>query len=350
MSQDQRERTAAGPGPGIGLETDARRYRVAAVQLNAGVGDIEANNRRAAPFIEEAAGQGARLVVLPEAYSSGYLATAEIWSSAETVNGPTARWLSETSKRLGIYLGTGFVETDGGDFYNSYMISDPRGEIIGVCRKNHAEAYAFRRGNGPHVFRTPMGRMGVGICADNQFAFLPKLMYDESVDIMLMPHAAPLRRRVAREEAGAAEYGAIEAQYARMKNLPRLYAEMLGIPVVFATQLGALRRLPGIIGKAMTPEKWCIPGISRIVDSDGAVKAELGDVEGFAIADVALDPFRKELARRGFGERKRFNGFSALARTVIFPLDGIFARRSYRKSKRKWERGRTAPQSPKPRA
>jgi N-carbamoylputrescine amidase len=127
---------------------------VSALQLTSKVGCPDENHRHAAPFIEDAAKRGAQLVILPEMYSSGYLATARIWEVAETRTGPTSRWLTETSKKLGIYLGTGFVETDGEDFFNSYMLSGPSGAIIGVTRKKYAEAFAFRSGAGPFVFET----------------------------------------------------------------------------------------------------------------------------------------------------------------------------------------------------
>jgi N-carbamoylputrescine amidase len=319
------------------ISIESHKLKVAAIQLTPKIGCNDANNQHAMQFIERAAEQGAKLVILPEMYSSGYLATPKIWKAAETTNGPTAKWLKETSKRLSIFLGTGFIETDGEDFYNSYMISSADGEIVGVCRKNNAEAYAFMRGKGPHVFETTIGKIGIGICADNQFAFLPKLMHEESVDIMLMPHAAPLRKKIAHEKTSDSDYKEIEAQYDRMKNLPHIYAKMLGIPVIFATQYGTLERLPGIIGKVMTPDKWCIPGLSRIVDSDNTLRMELGDIEDVAIADVTLDQARKDLARNQYDEDKKFNGFSQLARKVIFPIDGIFARNSYNNSKLNWK-------------
>ncbi len=313
---------------GIGAR-EMRNLKVAAVQLGAKPCRVRENNERAEPLIERAAREGARLVVLPETYSSGYLATSEIWAAAERRDGLTSEWLRGMSSRLGIYLGTGFVETDGRDFFNAYMLAGPDGRIAGLCRKRNAEGYAFKRGDGPHVFDTELGRIGIGICADNQFAFLPALMSASSADIVLMPHAAPLRERASRESVGDSEYAKIEAQYERMAELPRRYAGMLGVPVVFATQVGKLERMPGIIGKAMNPETWRIPGISRIVDSDCSTKAELGDAEGVAIADISLDPRRKAAARESFDSRSGLDGFSAFARRVIFPIDGFFARRSY---------------------
>jgi hypothetical protein len=118
---------------------------------------------------------------------------------------------------------------------------------------------------------------------------------------------------------------------------------MLGVPVVFAMRVGPLERLPGIIGKAMSPEQWCIAGISRIVDSDDATRAELGDEEGIAIAGVVLDAARKEQARRIYDSLEPYSGFSPFASRVIFPIDSVFARRSYRRSKREWKRSGAAP-------
>lgn len=51
-----------------------RTLTVAALQLNSANFDIEGNLKRAVPYVESAARDGAKLILLPEFYSSGYLA------------------------------------------------------------------------------------------------------------------------------------------------------------------------------------------------------------------------------------------------------------------------------------
>ena len=63
------------------------------------------NHKNALPLIKEAAKKGAELIVLPELFASCYYVTKDIWNSVETLDGVTVKWLENTSKRLGVYIG-----------------------------------------------------------------------------------------------------------------------------------------------------------------------------------------------------------------------------------------------------
>ena len=57
------------------------------------------------------------------------------------------------------------------------------------------EALYFRGEEGPHVIECPALsgglRLGVGICYENQLAYLPCAVAEGSADMLLMPHCAP---------------------------------------------------------------------------------------------------------------------------------------------------------------
>lgn len=57
----------------------------------------------------------------------------------------------------------------GSDFFNAFVLAGPDGEVAGRACKSNAEANAFRRGRHQHVIDTPIGPIGIGICAGNQF-------------------------------------------------------------------------------------------------------------------------------------------------------------------------------------
>lgn len=63
------------------------KIRVAAVQMNCLPGEVAKNLLHAESLIASAVEQGATLVLLPELMPSGYMATEEIWNSAETIDG-----------------------------------------------------------------------------------------------------------------------------------------------------------------------------------------------------------------------------------------------------------------------
>ena len=268
---------------------EARTLRVAAVQMESENGQIEANLERATGFAESAARQGAKLIVFPEFMPTGYIFTKAIWDCGEPREGPTVRWLEETSKRLGVWLGTSFLEAEGEDFFNTFVLTTPDGEEAGRVRKKtpaFAEAFFFEGEAGPHVIDTEIGLIGVGICYENQFAFIPQIMFSQSVDIILMPHSAP----------SITPHPLIPTKYTDMlgeflKNLAVFYSDTLGIPAVYINKSGKWKT--PVLGLPMFPQDSSFPGLSSIADSDGTLKAQLDDQEGLIVEDVTMDPARK---------------------------------------------------------
>ncbi|WP_287154356.1 carbon-nitrogen hydrolase family protein [Candidatus Solincola tengchongensis] len=272
------------------MEEGVRTLRVGAVQMESANGDIEGNLERATRFVEEAVECGARLVVLPEFMPTGYIFSKEIWDAAEPREGPTMRWLRETSRRLGVWLGTSYLEAEGEDFYNSFVITGPDGGEAGRVRKQtpaFAEAFFTRGEGGPHLIETALGRIGVGICYENQLAYLPCLMGSGRVDLLLMPHSAPspmpnplFPRR------------AVEEYNRRLRELAPHYARLLGIPAVMVNKCGPwVSPIPGL---PFLTQRSSFPGFTCIADSDGTVLAQLEGDEGVVVEEVRLDPTRRK--------------------------------------------------------
>ncbi len=93
-----------------------RNLRVAAVQIRCEPLRTEGNLAHAEALVEQAATQGAELVLLPELLPGGYVLTEDIWSTAELFDGRSVTWLKQTAHRFGIYLGMSYAEVDGIDF------------------------------------------------------------------------------------------------------------------------------------------------------------------------------------------------------------------------------------------
>ena len=149
---------------------------VASVQMAPAIGEVAANVARSIELAEEAAGQGARLVVLPELANTGYMFASreEAYALAEPVpEGPSSRAWIALAERLGIYLVAGIAERCGDRLYNSALIAGPQG-YIGTYRKLHLwgdENLYFEAGDlGLPVFHTELGRLGVAICSTSIIA------------------------------------------------------------------------------------------------------------------------------------------------------------------------------------
>src|SRR5262245_5439352 len=114
-----------------GADTAARplSVKVAAVQCSSGLGTVEANRTKLTKLVEEAAGNGAKIIVLPEAAITGYLSQnlKTNWQIrgwpieaafegkdpadfAESVPGPSTEHFAKLSKKLGVYITVPLVE------------------------------------------------------------------------------------------------------------------------------------------------------------------------------------------------------------------------------------------------
>ncbi|WP_422365932.1 carbon-nitrogen hydrolase family protein [Pelagibius sp.] len=266
-----------------------RKLRVAAVQAVSLDGEIARNLSHVEPLVAEAAKDGAELILLPELYPTGFRMTTEIWEAAETSAGPTVRWLRATAQRLGVWIGTSFLEAEAGHFYNSFVLAAPDGELAGRVRKSTpaaVESYFYRAGSDPHVIDTPLGRIGVSICYEQMLSTVVQELQAAKIDLLLMPHSVP---------RPTAQRGFTESDVERMLDLVRLgppwLAETLGVPVVMANKAGPWKTpLPFIFPAEDTI--YC--GLSGIFDAKGGTLKRLGEAEGTAIADVWLRPDRDQ--------------------------------------------------------
>lgn len=178
--------------------------RVAAIQFHSRMGKPEVNRVRLAELIKQAAGKGAKIVVLPEAAVSGYASISRdiYWASkpepergyidvrqvAETVPGPSTKFFAGLADDLAIYLTVPLVEKRGETFYNTVVLLGPEGRIRAHYRKQHLwpQADSTWATAGPPrtcVLDTEYGRLGVMICYDVH-GVLPKLI-EAKADIVL---------------------------------------------------------------------------------------------------------------------------------------------------------------------
>lgn len=167
--------------------------KIACIQIEPVVGDKARNVRRSMEMIEQAAGQGAQLIVLPELCNSGYVFESmdEARALAEPVpGGPTVATWSEAAAKHGLHLVAGINEADGETLYNSAVVIGPQG-YIGTFRKVHLwnqENRFFTPGNLDFpIFDTPVGRLGSAICYDAWFPETFRECALQGADIVCVP-------------------------------------------------------------------------------------------------------------------------------------------------------------------
>jgi N-carbamoylputrescine amidase len=167
--------------------------RVACIQMEPRVGHLEANIADSVARIDAAAAGGAKLMVLPELASSGYVfeTRAEAYALAEEIpNGPACRAWTDAARRHGCWIVAGIAERVGQRLYNAAVLIGPDGHV-GTFRKMHlwaAENLFFEPGDlGFPVYSTPIGRIGMLICYDGWFPEAYRLCALQGADIVCVP-------------------------------------------------------------------------------------------------------------------------------------------------------------------
>ena len=151
-------------------------FKVAAIEFNPEFMELDKNIVAATAMAEEAAKNGARLIVMPEAAVSGYIYRdlEQFLPYMDTVPGKTTDSLLNVTKKYNCYIAIGIAEIDRdtGLTYNTGALVGPNG-LVGKYRKNGlnpSDVLWFVPGNtGYPVFETELGRITMIICYDDTY-------------------------------------------------------------------------------------------------------------------------------------------------------------------------------------
>ncbi len=194
------------------MVTQGQSVRAAVVQAAPVAFDRERTLEKVQALTQEAASQGAQLVVFPEAFVSAYPRgltfgavvgnrTAEgreqyrcYWDSAVDVPGPAVDILADIARQQQVYLVIGVIERDGGKLYCTVLFFSSEGRYLGKHRKLMPTAserliWGFGDGSTLPVFETPLGRLGAVICWENYMPLLRMTMYAKGIQLYCAPTA-----------------------------------------------------------------------------------------------------------------------------------------------------------------
>lgn len=157
---------------------------------------------------EAATNGGAKVVVTPEGALDGYvinevnkindtnekdILVKRFIKLAEPLEGTYIQKASELADELDIFLVLGFLELRNEVLYNTAILIDPEGDIIGRYSKTHfAQGYTinpdvYTAGNEYPIFDTPFGKVGIIICYDRQLPEPARIMAIKGAQILFVP-------------------------------------------------------------------------------------------------------------------------------------------------------------------
>lgn len=264
--------------------------RVAAIQMLAELGDVDANLAMAERLVRVAFERGANLAVLPELFASGNAFYPHMASGTRAIDGQPAQVLLELAREGNAIVGGSFLAWRDGNVYNSFVLAQPDGSIHRHDKDDPTfwENCYYIGGNDDGVLRTPQGNIGAALCWE----------------FIRSRTAARLRGKVDIVVGGSGWWGGLDSGQSDgpsadfgleiMKAAPSRFAKMLGVPVVHAAHAGRF------VGQSWPDSGESYPsrylGEAQIVDGNGRILARMSrdEGEGVITADVTLGPVPDE--------------------------------------------------------
>jgi predicted amidohydrolase len=298
-------------------KTDRIAQRVAAIQFEPKLGDINFNLSRADALVREALNKGARWVVLPEFFPTGTALHPSLFNSYQAVDGRPAELLKELAKLGGAYVSGSFMAKSGGDAFNTLVLACPDGSIFThdkdfptqvfesayyAAGEDDAYVEMLSRGGArtaaqkvpPRVGNSIEGAfnhsgtgIGVALCWEIVRNRTAKRLVGK-VDLLLAssgwwstdpgrdwPGLSPDQARSIMNESQSL----IDAA-------PKRMARMLGVPVVHANFTGPSSGYSTLTFDRVANGRYL--GSSQIVDAEGKTVARLDTEEGVLLAEVSV--------------------------------------------------------------
>lgn len=254
--------------------------------MNAHVLDKPYNLKQAEEGIRLAAAQGAKIVVTPEAAVQGYprvdLQPGEsindprlmhererILAAAEPIPGPSTRRFSELARTFGVWIAFGMDENRGGRLFNTAVLMNPQGGIVGTYSKVHLQnwmmASGVQHGDGFPVWDIDVGgvrvKVGIEICYDVQHPESTLELALGGAEIVFIPYCTddfsrPLLIHLFETTALENQLYIVRANYAAPRNT----------------------------------------GTSSIIDYKGETVRQLGDSPGVLVSDIDVTALRSARA------------------------------------------------------
>jgi deaminated glutathione amidase len=273
-------------------------FRVGIIQMNARPFDTAFNLQQAEGLIRQAAKKGAQIVLTPEASVQGYprvklppgtsmndpkivTERKKILAAAEKIPGPATKRFSALAQQLGIWIVFGMDENRNGKLFNTTVLMNPQGQIVGTYSKVHLQGWmvasGVQHGDGFPVWNIEINnvpvKLGIEICYDVQHPESTLELALGGAEVVFIPYATD--------------------GFSRPRQIHLFETTALE------------NRLDIVRASYAAPTST---GTSSIIDYEGHTISQLGDRPGVLVGDIDLTAIRKIRAAWNpvYGLRNRY--------------------------------------------
>lgn len=257
--------------------------RVAAIQLEAVIGDVEANLTACQRYVDAAAVEGAQWIILPEFFTTGMGFLPELAQHSLPPDGPATDLLCALARRHGTIVGGSFLchDTDG-HVRNAFFLATPEG-IAGRHNKDIPTMWEncfYIGGTDDGLIKAGELTAGIALCLEfNRTQTVERLR--GKTDLVVggsFTWGAP---------NGIPFYQYLQTSVERYTNWAPLFARLVGCPVIEATHCGSIRCQTPLLPMEYVTD---LGGGAVICDAAGNVLARRGKGEGagVVVADIEV--------------------------------------------------------------
>ncbi|MHC4309726.1 MAG: carbon-nitrogen hydrolase family protein [Planctomycetota bacterium] len=260
--------------------SDKRTIRVAAIQMKAEIGDVNANLASAERLVREAFEKEAEWVILPEFFTSAMAFNPKMLEAVSPINGKPMQLLKSLAKEYNGIVGGSFIALRDENAYNSFVLVFPDGNVF-IHDKDYpsfTENWYYIGGQDDGILDTPSGSIGVALCWELVRSATANRMRGK-IDIVVGGSCWWSENSDNPSESQSLSH---------LKKTPLRFCRMLGVPIVHASHIGTVNHYSE--SDLSTPRKRVYLGETQIIDGTGEILARMSyeDGEGVILADVTL--------------------------------------------------------------
>lgn len=152
------------------------KVKICAAQMQIKSLNVEENLRKAGLLIKEASSKDCDIICFPEYFLTGPSGKKNLQYTQE-IPGEYTEEFSRLAKENGLYIIMVSIEKEDNNYYNTSVLIDDSGKIIGKYRKINlwsGEKTYIKAGGEVSVFDTKFGKIGLEICWDLAFPEVTK--------------------------------------------------------------------------------------------------------------------------------------------------------------------------------
>ncbi len=177
-----------------------RTVSLAAIQFSC-TWNRDENVATAERLVRKAAGEGATVVLIPELFETPYFCAVQnhdyFQLARPLADHPTIEHFRRVAAELGIVIPLSVFERAGPALFNSAVVIDADGAIVGHYRKSHIpqapgyeEKYYFSPGDtGFKPIDTAYGKLGIAVCWDQWFPEAARSLVLRGAEFLMYPTA-----------------------------------------------------------------------------------------------------------------------------------------------------------------